>query len=107
MLGTIIGFVILLSNLSDLSQLGLGVSIAFITTFYGVFLAYMFFLPIAGRMSINSTEELVTKEILLAGMVVIAEGRSKFELREKLMMLLSDNQQKKYMQERIKDEKDT
>ena len=50
MAGTLIGLVILLSNLADKDSIGIGMAIAIITTLYGVILANLIFKPTAMKL---------------------------------------------------------
>ena len=97
LIGTIIGFTVLLKNLEDLDTLAQGVSIAFITTFYGVVISYVFCAPISGRLSTYSKDEIRLRKLLLAGILLISERKSTYELKEKLMLLVSENNQNKYL----------
>ena len=49
MVGTIIGLVSMLGNLSDPSSLGPSMAVAFLTTLWGAFLANVVFMPIASK----------------------------------------------------------
>jgi len=100
LVGTIVGFIILLANLTDVSKLGVGVSIAFITTLYGVLLSYMIWTPLAGRLDSYSKDELQEKYILLSGVLLISKGCSTFELKEKLSLLMSEKQHKRVFAEK-------
>jgi chemotaxis protein MotA len=54
MIGTLIGLVAMLRNLSDPGSLGAGMAVALITTFYGAFLSNLLFIPLAGKLGIYS-----------------------------------------------------
>jgi chemotaxis protein MotA len=101
MLGTIIGLIIMMNNFSggqgasvdtlefDVAQkfadlLG-GMGIALITTFYGVLLANLVFLPIGGKLTRKSQEELMLKTIVVEGIVSIHAKEHPLLMREKLM----------------------
>ena len=105
LIGTIIGFTVLLKNLEDLQTLSQGVSIAFITTFYGVLISYVFCSPISGRLYTYSKDEIRLRKLLLAGILLIAERKSTYELKEKLMLLVSEKKQNTYLNFKIQQEK--
>ena len=102
LLGTLIGLVMLLANMNDPSTLGPNMSIALVTTFYGVLLSNLVFKPLAGRLSISSYEELFQKEMLLKGLLSLANGDSSYIIREKMLIFLSEKDRKKLMKKAIK-----
>lgn len=95
MLGTLIGLIIMLSDLNDPSQIGAGMATALITTFYGSLLANMVFIPIANNLKSQTDEELYTMEMMIEGLLAIQSGVNPRIVEEKLMGYLSP-------QERIK-----
>ena len=52
MIGTLIGLVQMLRNLSSPDQIGAGMAVALITTFYGALAANLIFLPLAGKLGL-------------------------------------------------------
>ncbi len=95
MIGTLIGLVNMLANLSDPSQIGAGMATALITTFYGAVLANAFFLPLAGKLETRSKEEMVVKEMIIEGIMAIQSGDSPRIVEEKLKSFLSPTLRKK------------
>ena len=95
LLGTLIGLILLLAQLDDPKSVGPNMSIALITTFYGVLLSNLVFLPLAGRLRISSNEEIMQKEMVLEGILSMAKGESGYIIREKMMMFLSEHEKKK------------
>jgi len=57
MIGTLIGLVNMLSNLSDPSSIGPAMAVALLTTFYGAVLANCVFLPMATKLEERSAED--------------------------------------------------
>lgn len=84
MLGTVIGLINMLQNLSDPSQLGIGMSLALLTTLYGVLLANLFFLPVAEKLTRLNSAELSYRDIILDGILAIQEGSNPRRLVEHL-----------------------
>lgn len=74
MLGTLIGLVAMLQTMDDPSTIGPSMGLAIITTFYGSIIANFFALPLAGKLKIRSKEEIINKEIMLAGIMSIQAG---------------------------------
>jgi chemotaxis protein MotA len=94
MMGTLIGLILMLRELDDPSQIGVGMATALITTFYGVLLANLIFLPMAGKLDIRSKEETLVKELILEGVVSIQSGDNPTIVEEKLKGFLSPAQRK-------------
>ena len=84
MMGTVIGLINMLGNLSDPSQLGKGMSVALLTTLYGVFFSNLVFLPIAGRLERLNKQELSALDVALDGVLAIQNGISPRQLVERL-----------------------
>ncbi len=84
MIGTLVGLIQMLQNLSDPSNIGAGMAIALITTFYGSLFANGIFTPIANKLGRNSKAEVLLKNMSLAGILSIQSGDNPRVLREKL-----------------------
>jgi chemotaxis protein MotA len=95
LIGTLIGLIVMLSELDDPTKLGPSMSIALVTTFYGVLLTNLVFLPLAGRLRISSDEEILQKEMLLQGIICLANDESSYLIREKMSMLLPEKERRK------------
>lgn len=89
MIGTLIGLIQMLQSLDDPSKLGMGMATALVTTFYGALLAYMFFIPVAGKLGNRSKEEVLQKELILEGILAIQSGDNPRIVREKLMTFIA------------------
>lgn len=89
MIGTLIGLVSMLNNLSDPSGLGAGMAVALITTFYGALLANVLFNPLAGKLGIRSKQEARIREMIMEGTIGIAMGESPTAVRERMQAFLS------------------
>lgn len=94
LLGTVIGLIKLLSQLQNPEAIGPGMSIALITTFYGILLANLVFKPIAGRLQMYSDEEIIYKEMTLAGIMGIANGDASYIIREEMATFLTEKRRK-------------
>lgn len=92
MMGTVIGLINMLGNLEDPSQLGLGMSVALLTTLYGVFFANLIFLPIATRLERLNAQELSAREVALDGILSLQAGTSPRLLVERLETYLPPTQ---------------
>lgn len=88
MIGTLIGLINLLANLSDSEALAGNMAVALVTTFYGVILANLIFKPIASKLKIRHDEEYLCKTIISEGVQAIHDGDNPNFIREKLTRLL-------------------
>jgi chemotaxis protein MotA len=73
-LGAVLGLIHVMENLSDPSKLGGGIAVAFVATIYGVGLANLVFLPIAGKLKAHIQNDMKRREMLLNAWVSIANG---------------------------------
>jgi chemotaxis protein MotA len=89
MIGTLIGLIQMLKNLSDPSKVGPGMATALLTTFYGAFMAYLLMQPIAGKLDIKSSEEILHKEVMIEGILSIQAGNNPRIIEEKLKSFFS------------------
>jgi len=89
MVGTLIGLVQMLKNLSSPDQIGAGMAVALLTTFYGAFSANLIFIPLAGKLGIYSKAESTAMEMIVEGVCAMAEGDNPTTIREKLQAFIS------------------
>ncbi|OHC69777.1 MAG: flagellar motor protein [Rhodocyclales bacterium RIFCSPLOWO2_02_FULL_63_24] len=73
-LGAVMGLIHVMENLSDPAKLGSGIAIAFVATIYGVGAANLIFLPIAKKLMANIGRLVTVREMLVDGLVGIANG---------------------------------
>ena len=89
MIGTLIGLVQMLRNLSSPDQIGAGMAVALITTFYGAIAANLIFLPLAGKLGLYSKAETIAMEMIIEGVCAISHGANPSTVREKLQVFVS------------------
>jgi len=89
MIGTLIGLIQMLATLDDPSKIGAGMAVALITTLYGAVLANVFFLPAAGKLKVRTSGELLTKEIIIEGILSIQSGENPRVVEQKLKAFIS------------------
>ncbi len=94
MIGTLIGLVMMLGKLEDPSAIGPGMAVALLTTFYGVLLANLVFVPLAGKLSIYSKEESNRKEIVIEALLLLQSGINPRLMREHLKAYFSPAERK-------------
>ncbi|MBS1189637.1 MAG: MotA/TolQ/ExbB proton channel [Rhodocyclaceae bacterium] len=73
-LGAVMGLIQVMENLTDPSKLGAGIATAFVATIYGVGLANLVYLPIAGKLKYHIGRMVTLREMLVDGLVGIAVG---------------------------------
>ena len=89
-LGAVMGLITVLANLGgNPEELGHGIAVAFVATFYGVGMANVILLPIAEKLKIRSQEERMVREMILEGIVSIQAGDNPRIVREKLNSFLA------------------
>lgn len=74
MIGTLIGLVIMLANMEDVSTLGPAMAVAILTTLYGALIANVLAMPLAKKLEIRSKEETLIRELMLVGLLSIQKG---------------------------------
>ncbi|MEI8258414.1 MAG: flagellar motor protein [Deltaproteobacteria bacterium] len=94
-IGAVLGLIHVMSNLSDINAVGKGIAAAFVATIYGVAVANILFLPVAGRIKLQLREEVTLKELALVGVLAIQEGMNPKLVRERLSEFVHDHDSKK------------
>ncbi|ADU62686.1 MAG: MotA/TolQ/ExbB proton channel family protein [Pseudodesulfovibrio sp.] len=89
MIGTLIGLVNMLSNLSDPSSIGPAMAVALLTTFYGAVLANCVFLPMATKLEERSAEDALFMQIMIEGVASLQRGDHPTVVKEKLQAFLA------------------
>ncbi|MFZ4712268.1 MAG: motility protein A [Bacteriovoracaceae bacterium] len=84
MIGTLIGLVQMLQNMSDPSAIGPAMAVALLTTMYGSVIANVFTIPVAQKLKIRSKAEATKMNIVVAGVLGIVAGENPRVIREKL-----------------------
>lgn len=90
MIGTLIGLIQMLQNLTDPSQIGAGMAMALITTFYGALFANLIFLPMADKMKTQVKDVLKVREMIQAGVMAIVQGDGPSMIEKRLRLYLGD-----------------
>lgn len=88
MIGTLIGLVIMLGNLSDQAAIGPAMAVALLTTFYGACIANIFCNPMKVKVGLRSKMEITKMSIIIAGTLGIVAGENPRLIKEKLNSFL-------------------
>ena len=89
MIGTLVGLINMLNNMSDPSAIGPQMAVALITTLYGSLLANWICTPVAMKLKMNNSEEYSMKEIMIEGLLSIQAGENPRVIEEKLKSFLA------------------
>lgn len=89
MIGTLIGLIRMLQNLTDPAGIGPGMALAMVTTFYGALFANLFFLPMAGKLKQRSEQEYLYKEMVLNGVISVQAEESPRVIKNKLLAYIA------------------
>lgn len=83
-IGTVMGLIHVLGNLSDPASLGPSIAVAFTATLYGVATANIIYLPIGSKIKARSMEELRVMEMIEYGILAVQAGENPQIIRKKL-----------------------
>jgi len=99
-IGTVLGLVHMLENLSDPSSMGPLIAAAFVATLWGVMTANLIYLPISNKLKRASAEEIHHKELVLEGVLSIQAGANPRTVTEKLKSYLPPAEREEIGEER-------
>jgi chemotaxis protein MotA len=88
-LGAVLGLIQVMQHLDNITEVGRGIAVAFVATIYGVGVANLFFLPMAGKMRIRLRDDVKRREMMLEGVISILEGMNPRMLEVKLTGFLN------------------
>lgn len=94
MLGTLIGLIQMLANLTDSSTIAAGMGKALITTYYGSLIANLFGSPISQNLIAKSKGEVTRKEMIVEGVLAIQAGLNPRIVEQKLICYLSPEERR-------------
>jgi chemotaxis protein MotA len=94
-LGAVLGLIQVMQHLDNIQEVGKGIAVAFVATIYGVGIANLFFLPMAGKMRLRIREDYLRREMMLEGVISILEGMNPRMLEVKLTGFLQQGKEKK------------
>ena len=81
-IGAVLGLIAVMNHLTDTSQLGKGIAVAFVATIYGVASANLVFLPISQKLKRKIRLLSQYKQMIVEGSVAISQGLSPSTIRE-------------------------
>jgi chemotaxis protein MotA len=92
LIGTLVGLVAMLVNMSDPSAIGPAMAVALLTTMYGAMIANMITGPVSKILNIRNNEELLNMTLILEGVSAIQAGDNPRIVEQKLMAYIPENQ---------------
>jgi chemotaxis protein MotA len=95
MIGTLIGLVLMLGNMSDVKAIGPAMAVALLTTLYGAMLANVIFGPILTKMQGRTTAEVEYRTLVLEGLRGIVRGESPRLIEDQMIAALEPPAQEK------------
>lgn len=96
MIGTLIGLINMLKDMSDIDSLGPNMAVALVTTFYGSLIANALFVPISNKLRVRHEEEYLCMSIIAEGVQAIQAGENPKLVQERLVHMLPEYKQKKF-----------
>ncbi|MBR4515409.1 MAG: motility protein A [Lachnospiraceae bacterium] len=99
MIGTLIGLVLMLKDLSDPDSIGPNMAVALITTFYGSVLANWICTPVANKLDAYNSAEMKLKEMMIEGILSIQAGENPRVIEEKLKAFLAPGERSQFSEE--------
>lgn len=100
MIGAIAGLIGVLSTLEDPSELGPKVALAFVASFFGIAIANLAFLPLANRLKLLSSEEVLLGQLMIEGILSVQAGDNPRIVEEKLKAFLPPKERMGMLEER-------
>ena len=95
MIGTLVGLVLMLGNMSDPKAIGPAMAVALLTTLYGAFFANVMFAPMLTKLELYTNKESVYREMVVLGLRNIARGESPRNIQDQLAANLPPKIQQK------------
>ena len=98
MIGTVIGMILMLQDISDPESLGAGLSVALLTTLYGTIFANMIFNPLAGKLEYLSEMDINRKRMFRISIMSIVDGENPRIMEKKMLSFLDPRLRSEYLQ---------
>lgn len=91
MMGTVMGVMLVLQNISDINSIVSGMALALLTTLYGLLMSSIFFIPITAKLKNLNDDGALTKEIIKEGVLAIMDDQIPLKVEKLLMAYLSSS----------------
>lgn len=87
-IGTVMGLVHVLSNISSPDELAGAIAVAFLATLYGISTANVICIPFANKIKLKTNKNVLLMELILEGILSIQAGENPRVIKEKLLTFL-------------------
>lgn len=92
MIGTLIGLIQMMGNLSDPSQIGAGMAVALVTTFYGALISNLILLPFAAKKKLQTAALTKARTVVKTGVLGIVRGDSPSMIQKRLELYMTEEE---------------
>lgn len=89
MVGTLIGMVQLFASMDSPEKLGPAMSLSLLSTLWGAVVAYLFAIPISGKLELRSREEAQTRALMLEAVMCLRDEMNPGQVEERLNAFLA------------------
>jgi chemotaxis protein MotA len=83
-IGAVVGLIQVMQRMDNISEIGKGIAVAFVSTLYGIGVANLLFLPLAGKLKTRLRQRQLMREMTLEAVILILEGISARALKERM-----------------------
>lgn len=91
-IGTVLGMILMLNSISDVAEVPRRMALALAAAFYGLGSGYLLFLPMSGKLRRKSDDELLVKEIIIRGVLLLQSGAVPSRIEDNLKAYLEPAQ---------------
>lgn len=95
LLGTYVGLIPMLEHLEDPASLGPLMAVELVSSFYGAFISYVVFGPLANRLKTMTADEVLRDTLIIEGLAAILEGQNPRAIEERMVSSLTKKQARK------------
>ena len=95
-LGAVLGLIAAMSEMDNQELLAHAIASAFIATMYGIFTGYVLWHPFSNKLKRKSREEALHNEIVIAGVLALANGDPPYLVQDKLLSYLSQREKENF-----------
>jgi chemotaxis protein MotA len=91
-IGTVLGMILMLNSIDDVAAVPRRMALALAAAFFGLGSGYLIFLPMGGKLRRRSEEELLVKEIVIRGVLLLQSGAAPSVVEANLKAYLEPSQ---------------
>ena len=106
-LGAVLGLIAAMASLNDQAALTESIAAALVAVIYGLFTGYVLWHPFGNKLKRKSREEVLHNQVVVAGVLALANGDPPYLVQDKLLSYLSQSEKEKFMVKENEAEKQT